>query len=251
LNAAFTGTQKAVQGTSITFTDHSTGAPTEWNWTFEGGTPSTYAGQTPPPILYDIPGKYDVKLTVANATSAHELAVDDYVEIVQKLAADFTISNDNPDINSPVNFTNTSSGPVSTWAWTFEGANIASSSEPSPQNISYATYGTFDVTLTIGNDLDSHSITKQVSVTDPLVLGVEDNHDDLHVYPTIVSTSFRLEAANPQAVTSVKLMDSFGRIVYEASPSQTEFDLSQKSAGLYILMIQYNGSWSMKKVVKQ
>jgi PKD repeat protein len=55
-------------GGSVTFTDLSTNSPTSWVWTFEGGSPSTYTGQTPPAITYSTAGKYLVALTVVNAT---------------------------------------------------------------------------------------------------------------------------------------------------------------------------------------
>ncbi len=50
----------------VTFTDQSTGSPTSWNWTFLGGSPSSYTGQAPPPVTYNSPGTYDVTLTVSN-----------------------------------------------------------------------------------------------------------------------------------------------------------------------------------------
>ncbi len=59
-------TTPAVGGT-VNFTDESTNA-TSWTWTFEGGSPATYTGQTPPAISYANAGKYQVILKVANAT---------------------------------------------------------------------------------------------------------------------------------------------------------------------------------------
>ena len=57
-----------VVGGSVTFTDKSANSPTTWTWTFEGGTPSGYVGQTPPPNrFYSTAGKYPVVLTVTNA----------------------------------------------------------------------------------------------------------------------------------------------------------------------------------------
>ncbi|HPS26121.1 MAG TPA: C10 family peptidase [Bacteroidales bacterium] len=55
-------------GGSVTFTDYTTNSPTSWNWTFEGGSPASYSGQTPPAITYTTAGNYQVKLTVSNAS---------------------------------------------------------------------------------------------------------------------------------------------------------------------------------------
>ncbi len=54
-------------GQTIQFTDLSTNAPTTWTWTFNGGNPATFSGQTPPPVMYANPGIYQVDLTVSNA----------------------------------------------------------------------------------------------------------------------------------------------------------------------------------------
>jgi len=50
---------------AIQFTDLSTGNPTSWNWTFEGGTPST-STEPNPKITYQTPGEYAVRLVVSN-----------------------------------------------------------------------------------------------------------------------------------------------------------------------------------------
>jgi len=69
-------------GSSINFSDMSTGEPTTWNWTFEGGTPSTYVGKIPPQVHYSIAGEYDVKLIVVNAEGSDTLTKTDYIEVV-------------------------------------------------------------------------------------------------------------------------------------------------------------------------
>ena len=42
LTAAFTANTTTIyEGSSVTFTDQSTGSPTSWKWTFTGGYPSS------------------------------------------------------------------------------------------------------------------------------------------------------------------------------------------------------------------
>lgn len=53
-------------GGRLTFTNQSTYNPTSWVWSFPGGTPATYNGQTPPQITYSTAGTYNVSLTVSN-----------------------------------------------------------------------------------------------------------------------------------------------------------------------------------------
>lgn len=55
-------------GESINFTDTSTGGPTTWEWTFEGGTP-TSSTQKNPTVTYSSLGSFNVSLKVSNSTS--------------------------------------------------------------------------------------------------------------------------------------------------------------------------------------
>ncbi len=72
------------EGQTVTFYDNSAGggnAITNWQWSFPGGTPSAYTGQTPPPITYATTGVYDVVLTVTNSQSSQTLTRTGYVNV--------------------------------------------------------------------------------------------------------------------------------------------------------------------------
>ncbi|MFA4851552.1 MAG: C10 family peptidase, partial [Bacteroidales bacterium] len=73
-------TTPAVGGT-VTFTDYSTNNPTNWTWTFDGGTPSTYSGQTPPAITYSTAGTYQVSLTVTNGNGTDTKIRSMYINV--------------------------------------------------------------------------------------------------------------------------------------------------------------------------
>jgi len=83
---AFAGTpQMVIEGNTVTFTDQSAGAGnaiTNWSWSFPGGTPSSFVGQTPPPIQYSTIGSYDVTLEVTNSQSVQTLLKTDYISVV-------------------------------------------------------------------------------------------------------------------------------------------------------------------------
>ncbi len=59
------------EGGTVNFTDKSTGSPTSWSWTFQGGTPSSSTQQNPSDILYSNPGTYQVSLTVSDGTHSN------------------------------------------------------------------------------------------------------------------------------------------------------------------------------------
>jgi len=80
--AAFSGTPLAVaMGGSVVFTDQSTGGATSWAWTFEGGTPASSTLKSPPPIVYNTSGSYDVTLVATNANGSNTLVKSDYVYV--------------------------------------------------------------------------------------------------------------------------------------------------------------------------
>ena len=81
--ADFEGTPTTVgMGSSVIFTDLSFGNVTQWTWTFEGGTPATFDGQTPPAIFYNVEGTWDVTLAVTDGVNVEELTKIDYITVV-------------------------------------------------------------------------------------------------------------------------------------------------------------------------
>ncbi|MCK5766414.1 MAG: PKD domain-containing protein [Bacteroidales bacterium] len=81
--ADFTASTTSIcAGEMIDFTDLSTGGPTSWEWTFDGGDPATSTDQNPGGIVYDTPGLYDVTLLVTNGAGSNSLARADYIEVL-------------------------------------------------------------------------------------------------------------------------------------------------------------------------
>jgi PKD repeat protein len=66
-------------GSTVDFTDVSSGEPFAWYWEFEGGLPSSSETQHPQAVLYQNAGAYNVSLTVANAFGQHTKTVEDYI----------------------------------------------------------------------------------------------------------------------------------------------------------------------------
>jgi PKD repeat protein/C1A family cysteine protease len=68
------------QGGSIQFTDASSNFPTSWNWTFEGGNPSSSTAQNPI-VTYPNPGTYDVTLSATNQFGTGTLTIENAVTV--------------------------------------------------------------------------------------------------------------------------------------------------------------------------
>lgn len=87
LLAGFEGMPTTIApGDSVMFADLSIGTPISWLWTFEGGIPETYDGQTPPYIVYNEEGMWDVTLYVSDGVLSDELTYVDYIQVVNLAA---------------------------------------------------------------------------------------------------------------------------------------------------------------------
>jgi PKD repeat protein len=160
LNAAFTANNTTIcTGSSITFTDQSSGPPTSWSWSFPGGTPSTYNGQNPPAITYSTPGTYNVSLTVSNGSTNDTETKTNYIT-VSNVIADFTGSPTTVVVGNTVTFTDNSSCSPTSWSWTFTGGTPSTATGPGPHVITYNTIGTYNVSLTVTKAASTDTKTK-------------------------------------------------------------------------------------------
>jgi PKD repeat protein len=67
-------------GMRVQFVDMSSGNPTSWRWTFQGGSPASSAEQHPK-ITYNTLGTYPVSLTATNSAGSNELVKQGFITI--------------------------------------------------------------------------------------------------------------------------------------------------------------------------
>jgi len=143
---------------NVSFTDKSTGDPTEWSWNF--GDNSTSIIQNPVHV-YSTEGTYNVTLTVTNNCGSNSTTKQEYIHVsppctppVANFAADPTSG------HAPLHvlFTDTSTGNPTSWTWDF--GDTTNSTVQNPVHV-YTAEGVYNVTLTVTNECGSDSITKQ------------------------------------------------------------------------------------------
>lgn len=84
ITADFTADKFEIEeGDSIAFTDISTGEPTSWNWTFEGGEPASSTEQNPK-VSYSVAGTYEVSLTITNGDAEDTETKVNYITVNEK-----------------------------------------------------------------------------------------------------------------------------------------------------------------------
>lgn len=138
----------ACDSLTVTFTNNTTGAAS-YSWDFGDGFTSTDVN---PVHTFNVPGVYSVTLNgilgqcISSQTSVNMISV--YETPHATVGASQTVLCPNDCIN----FTSVSTGTPNQWAWNFPGAGTSISSSENPQNICYATPGTYNVQLTVSND---------------------------------------------------------------------------------------------------
>ena len=103
----------------------------------------------------------DPSLKLRKPTSQEGPIADE--SLVQPIAS-FTASAVKINPNDMVSFINTSTNDPSSYLWTFEGANITTSTEKNPQ-VLYTTVGSYQVSLTVTNEEGSSTETKTDYIT--------------------------------------------------------------------------------------
>ena len=154
-SASFT---KSIDSLTVTFTNTSVGATSAF-WDFGDGNTST---MTHPVHTYAMGGVYTVSLTSSNdcgTTTATQT-----VTLTAPPSASFTASPTSGCGPLTVQFTSTSSGNPTTYLWAFPGGTPDTSTIANP-TVFYNTPGTYNVTLTVSNNVGSTSATQTNFIT--------------------------------------------------------------------------------------
>jgi PKD repeat protein len=146
-------TTAIAEGQSVSFTDLSANDPTDWSWSFPGGTPSSSTLPNPS-IIYEEAGTYGVALTVSNAAGSDTEEKSGYISVFPDLeppVADFSADDSSIEEGQQVTFTDLSANAPTSWAWSFPGGTPSTSTAANP-TVTYDSVGVFNVSLTVANE---------------------------------------------------------------------------------------------------
>jgi len=154
---------------TVNFTDLSTGSPTSWEWTFEGGTPAS-STERYPVVTYETSGTFSVSLTVTKDGNTNTETKDDYINAYSTPAADFTVTS--PCINKYCQFTDTSDpngGTITNWLWNFGHplSGIYDTSHQQNPVHAYNVIDTYTITLIVTNNgVCSDTLIRPLDIVD-------------------------------------------------------------------------------------
>ncbi len=148
-------------GDSIQFFDLSENSPTQWEWTFEGGTPAE-SNLKNPTIQYTVEGVYPVTLKVSNSEGSNILTKTNMVHVenrspIARICAPSGFRNHNGSrayfvpAKENIQFSDLSKNYPSSWNWTFDGGIVKSSTSAESPTIYYDSPGIYTASLSVEN----------------------------------------------------------------------------------------------------
>lgn len=142
---------------SVTFTDLSTEQPTSWQWDFDNDGTVDSTSQSPT-FVYTTPGTYTVRLVATNQAGPATVTKTAFVTVVPPTVASFTRTPSTGTVPFTVQFTDTSTGNPTSWAWDFNEDNVVDSTAQNP-SFNFAVAGTFAVRLTASGPGGANTFT--------------------------------------------------------------------------------------------
>ncbi|MFA7694156.1 MAG: PKD domain-containing protein [Methanoregula sp.] len=147
---------------SVQFMDSSLNSPTSWTWLF--GDSGTSTSQNPT-HTYTTTGTYTVTLIATNSAGSDTLTKTGYITATKASSVPgvaFVANVTSGSVPLSVQFLDSSTNSPTAWLWSFGDGGTSILSNPVH---TYATDGTYTVTLTATNSAGSNTISKTNSIT--------------------------------------------------------------------------------------
>jgi len=143
---------------TVDFSDTSTGEITSWSWDLGDG--DTSAVQNPSHI-YQTPGTYSVRLTVTGPGGTDTVTANIVVGAPAPVAS-FGATPTSGTAPLAVDFSDTSTGEITSWSWDLGDGDTSTVQNPSH---TYQTPGTYSVRLTVTGPGGSNTVTRTDYIT--------------------------------------------------------------------------------------
>jgi PKD repeat protein len=213
-------------GSTVTFTDISTGNPTSWNWSFPGGTPSTSTQQNPT-VTYNTPGSYAVTLTVTNAYGSTFKTVNNMITVHARPSASASVTHItcSGQTNGIINVAATGGQTPYSYVWSNGSTTSA---------INNLSAGSYTVTIT---DANNCSASASATVNEPAAL---------HITSNVINSN----CTTPTGSINLTVSGGTGAYSYLWSTGATTQNLSNISAGYYTVTVRdANNCQSVQSII--
>ncbi len=144
---------------TVIFRDTSQHLPTNWHWTFGDGATGT--GQTVV-HTYTEPGSYSVTLAIQNPAGRFTKTFLNHITVTTPPAALFSVDRTSGELPLTVQFTDESTGGITSWHWDFGDGSTSALQHPSH---TYTKKGEYTVTLKVENRYGTATTEKNNLIT--------------------------------------------------------------------------------------
>lgn len=149
----------------------------EYEWTFEGGLPSSSREKQPGTVTFTEPGEHKIRLRVKNAVE--EKVSEQTIRVDSALSLNFDYEIAINDIAPAVVLLHNLSKGGSHYEWTFEGGEPSSSTSAYPSAVTFKDGGEHNIHLRVFNGSRYEEISKTFTLQAPM-------HADFSYIPSAV-----------------------------------------------------------------
>jgi serine protease len=158
-------------GETVSFTDESANVPTNFQWSFSGGTPNT-STDAAPSIVYNTPGTYAVSLTVSNNFGSDQVSQNGFITV--NTSPTLQLNQTDVNICEGESFNLVASGNGQTYSWN-PTAGLSSGSAASV-TASPASSTSYTVSSTLNGCISEETVQVDVN-PNPIVPDVMSQND--------------------------------------------------------------------------
>ncbi|MBE2269751.1 MAG: PKD domain-containing protein, partial [Anaerolinea sp.] len=203
---------------TVNFTNQSSGQINTIQWDFGDGTGSTVAN---PSHTYSTPGLYTATLTVTGPGGTANVSRQINVQSPSAPIAGFTMDRTTGVAPLTIQFTDQSTGTITSYLWNFLDGTTSTDRNPSHQ---FTLPGTYNILLTVTGPGGSSTATRQITVTSPIppTLTFTPTFTFTPIPPTATFTPTNTETPLPPTLTFTPTnTDTPAPIPATATPTET------------------------------
>lgn len=193
-----------------------------YTWTFEGATPASSRDKQPGTITYDRAGTYTIRLEAWNDTQRDVREIT--VLLDSAVTLDFTTTIQVNDFAPALVMIHNGTRGASTYEWTFEGGEPATSASADPGTVRFAEPGDHVISLRVTNGRESFASSQTVTLQPAL-------NTDFAIIPFFEDEDYeapltaRLENATVSGLRYA--WSSSGGVIANTTAQQTEIHFDQ------------------------